>query len=483
MTETSAFGSWWPAAVNREPDREILLIEAGEVKLSRADLDLLVRRFAAWYHDRGLRQGEAVLIDAGGGELAIPAVFGAMALGLVPLCLPPDATEAQRRRSAEALGARLELRGAADDPSAVSMNDEGLLDALATLPPLREYPKVPAESDAVILFSSGTTGLARGCRISHRALYEAARQFPKLDGFPPWPRVLVATTVHTITGLRFALPVPALQDASTVWLPAATPAPLMMVAASHHGCSVVSAGPGFVPAVLQDVDRVAAAISPGAPALVWAGGGAVTLEQRARFTQRLGVEVHHAYGLTETCGTLGWWTLDADGRQRWRARDGVTLRVEREAPEDPFGTVLVHTAAAFTAYLDGSGPRIIDGQPWVDTGDLGHIGADGELELRGRRARMFTATDGEKVLIDEVEAAIRRVSGHLSYVGVLPGTRPTLAALVEQSTPWTKAQDRALRELLPARALPKLVRAVPQLPLNVNGKLDPARCQSALEQE
>lgn len=307
--------------------------------------------------------------------------------------------------------------------------------------------------------------------------------FPQLDGFAPWPRVLVVTTVHTITGLRFALPVQALHDASSVWLPASTPGPLMMAAAARYRCEAIASGPGFIPAVLQDLDRVATAISPGFPALVWAGGGAVTPSQRARFTQRLGVQVHHTYGLTETCGTIGWWTLDAEERPSWRTLDPVELRIEREQPEDLFGAVLVRTPAAFTAYLGGSGPRIIDGAAWVDTGDLGRLSDDGQLEIRGRRARMFTATDGEKVLIDEVEAAIRSISGQLSYVGVLPGARPVLAALVEQPTPWTAAQDRALRELLPARALPKRVSPMPRLPLNANGKLDPARCQSALEQE
>lgn len=440
----------------------------------------MIRQFSAWYLDRGLRAGDAVTIDAGSGELAIPAVFGAMAIGVVPLCLPPDATPELRRRSAERVGAKLELRGG-EDPGAVSLRSEGLLSALRELEPLASFPDLPVESDAAILFSSGTTGVARACRISHRALHEAARLFPDLRAFAPSPRVLVVTTIHTITGLRFALPVQAMHDAASVWLPPSTPAPLMMAAAARLRCQAVSAGPGFVGAVLRELDRVESSILPGYPALVWAGGGAVSVEERRLFSRRLGVSLIHAYGLTETCGTLGCWTLSADGVESWRTLDEVEIRIEFETPGAPFGAVLVRTPAAFSGYLSGGGPVMRDGALWVDTGDVGRIHADGKLELRGRQARMFTAADGEKVLLDEVEAALGAVSGGPAHVGVLPGERPALAALVEQPAPWCPAQERALRERLPARARPVRVMHCEKLPINASGKIDRARCQRILE--
>lgn len=444
MSTSDAFGCWWPAAVRAAPHRPALRFEPDGVRLTRAELDGLLRRFAAAWAARGLVAGDRVLVDCGG-DLAIPAVFGAMALGLVPICLPPDAPAALRQAAAGHARAELEL-------------GEELVAEIEGRRPLQALPELDPEADAAILFSSGTTGAARACRLSHRALHAAARVYPDLREFGPEARVLVATGPYTVTGLRYGLPIPALQDAEVVSMPRLTRPREAWETAARLGCHQLTGGPGLLAALLADPAPL-----PLGPVVVVVGGGGVGAEERRRFAARFGVRVRNSYGLTETAGAVGHWTSTAE-EDRWTTLPGVRI----EAPTDAPGPIRVRSPAAFSGYLGGGGP--VEG--WVETGDLGQW-VEGGLRVLGRGARMLTTASGEKVLLDEVEGVLREISGALSYVG-LAGD---LVALVEA---WGPAAERALAERLPGRARPRRILVGP-VPRSPNGKVDTVAAQAKIE--
>ncbi|GJJ00870.1 hypothetical protein RugamoR64_14080 [Duganella rhizosphaerae] len=114
------------------------------------------------------------------------------------------------------------------------------------------------------------------------------------------------------------------------------------------------------------------------------------------------------------------------------------------------------------------------------TGDLGRIGADGALELVGRRDTQVKLR-GMRIELGEIELALRGVdgvedcaaavrsddAGHARIVAYLVGAPSALPAASEL--------DAHLRALLPAYMLPSCYLPLERLPLSANGKVDRTR--------
>jgi fatty-acyl-CoA synthase len=130
------------------------------------------------------------------------------------------------------------------------------------------------------------------------------------------------------------------------------------------------------------------------------GGSAMPQAQIHTWTQRFGVEVRHAWGMTETSplGTQGCLlpkhgaaTIDEQCAQRakqGRAVYGVEMRVVdadgNERPRDgkSAGELEVRGPWIAGAYFKGEAPALRNG--WFPTGDIATIDADGYMQITDR---------------------------------------------------------------------------------------------------
>jgi acyl carrier protein len=126
--------------------------------------------------------------------------------------------------------------------------------------------------------------------------------------------------------------------------------------------------------------------------------------------------------------------------------------------------------------LPGTGERA------YATGDIGRYLADGTIEILGR-ADFQVKVQGHRIELGEIEAALERCPLVSAAAVVAPtharsGRRLTAFAVVEQGpggadTAAALAELGAhLRTLLPAYLVPPDIRAVEELPLTRNGKVD-----------
>lgn len=140
---------------------------------------------------------------------------------------------------------------------------------------------------------------------------------------------------------------------------------------------------------------------------------------------RLGMEVTHLYGLTETFGPIGinewqtqWDVLEADEQAALRARQGVAnviaepLRVVDESGADvPRDAVTVGEIVArgndvmLGYYRDDEATAAVTVDGWFRTGDLAVQHPDGYVEIKDR-AKDIIITGGENVASVEVERVI-----------------------------------------------------------------------------
>jgi len=166
------------------------------------------------------------------------------------------------------------------------------------------------------------------------------------------------------------------------------------------------------------------------------GGGALAIHVDG-FFEAIGIELLVGYGLTETSPVLTC-------RRRWRNRrgsagqplPGTELRiVDPEsgavAAIGERGKVLARGPQVMAGYLrkPEASARVLDGAGWFDTGDLGHLLADGTLVLTGRAKDTIVLSSGENIEPGPLEECLVACS-LVEQVMLVGQDRKALAALV-----------------------------------------------------
>ena len=148
-------------------------------------------------------------------------------------------------------------------------------------------------------------------------------------------------------------------------------------------------------------------------------GGAATPASLLLRAQALGIPVFEGYGLSECASVVA---LNAPSAQRvgsvGRVLEHVRVRIED-------GAILV-AGNVFPGYL-GQANALQDG--WLDTGDLGHIDADGFLYVTGRRKNVIISSYGRNISPEWVEAELT-LCPSIAQVMVIGDAQPCLAAIV-----------------------------------------------------
>ena len=138
------------------------------------------------------------------------------------------------------------------------------------------------------------------------------------------------------------------------------------------------------------------------------------------FEQKYGVEVFHAWGMTEMSpiGSLGrlkgkkddipWAeqlaTKIKQGRPPFTVEMKITDDDGNELPRDgkAFGHLLVRGPAIAKAYLKGEGGEILDDEGWFDTGDVATIDPNGYMQITDR-AKDVIKSGGEWISTIDIE--------------------------------------------------------------------------------
>ena len=313
-----------------------------------------------------------------------------------------------------------------------------------------------AEGTAVVVGTSGSTGVPKGVELSAAALRHSARASLDRVGARACERWLCCLPATHVAGL--AVLVRSLVSGTEPVL--AERADAETVAAS--GCAHVS----LVPTQLQRLLQEASAPLAGFSSVLLGGAAAPAgLLDAARDS---GVPVVTTYGMTETCGGCVYDGVPLDG-------------VRAEVRED--GRIWISGPVLFSGYAGG--PRApADG--WFRTGDLGVLDAAGRLAVRGRADDVIN-TGGRKVVPGEVAAALQTCPGVRDVVVVGqpdPEWGERVVAVVVPADPRDPPALELLRshvrERLPRYATPSRVVMVDAVPMLPSGKHDIVRLRQEL---
>ena len=224
-------------------------------------------------------------------------------------------------------------------------------------------------------------------------------------------------------------------------------------------------------------------------------GGSACPESLIRaFHDRYGVEVIHAWGMTETSplGTLGSpdsriAALSFEEQMPWRMKQGrlplgVELKLKDESgapvPEDgaAYGRLMVRGAAVAAAYFNNPAP-ILDEEGYFDTGDVATIDPDGFMTITDR-AKDVIKSGGEWISSIDIE---NLAAGHpKAVIAAVIGVphpkwdeRPLLLVQLKAGEVGTRDEFLAFLDGRIAKWwTPDDVIFVESIPLGATGKID-----------
>lgn len=336
---------------------------------------------------------------------------------------------------------------------------------------------------AHLIYTSGSTGRPKGVEVPHRGVHNFVRSMVETMAFgAEEPEVAVG-----VTGLTFDI---AGLDMYVTWVTGGTlilvPRPVALDGALLRD-ALAKTGATFLQTTPYTWRGLVA--SGWQPPAGFKGvcGGEMMPRQLADDFARLGLHIWNMYGPTETTVWSTACELSPDEYDRRGpvsvgrpiAQTRIYLLNEQNLSVNPgeTGEVCIGGAGVARGYRnlpELTAERFVaHGNDRIyKTGDLGFFRPDGELELLGRKDHQIKY-HGYRIEPDEIEIAIRRVSG-LQQSAVLlqevDGEAALVAYLQGEGDAGRIAED--LGKLLPAFMVPARFVFLPRLPLTLNGKLD-----------
>ncbi len=440
-------------------------VVAGPIRLSTAELDARIDAMAAAFNASGVGHGDRVAFQLPTGIDALVVYRACWRSGAVAVALHPAAGTAQLQRALDQAEPALVLAS----PGMMLAGEAGVVDpaGLGNGTPVRAA--VHPDDDAVILFTSGSSGTPKGAIHSHRGLAYKARQSRDVHGLTADDCVLMPAPLAHVSGLLHGVLVPGLVGAKAVLMERWDPGAALDLIEGESVTWMIGP-PTFFIALMDHAD-----FSPDRTEslrLLSCGGAAVTPAFAERARHELGAVVKRAYGSTEA-PTVTTSRHD-DPSEQMIATDGRAFG-STELRVDDHGELWVRGPEVARGYLDpeATAEAFVDG--WFRTGDLALLD-DGWLTITGRLGDRIIR-GGENISATEVE---QHLEAHpaVSHAAVLgePDER-----LGERVVAFVVAPDgfdlETCRRWFAKRgaarfSTPERVVVVDELPVLASGKVD-----------
>jgi fatty-acyl-CoA synthase len=282
----------------------------------------------------------------------------------------------------------------------------------------------PDEWDAITLnYTSGTTGNPKGVVYHHRGAYLNA-----VSNVISWPILQHSVYLWTLpmfhcNGWCFPWTM-ALNAGTSVCLRKVDPG-AVFASIREHGVTHLCGAPIVYSMLINAPDELRAGIGRTVKGLI---AGAAPPAAVIEGCERIGIDITHVYGLTETYGPAAvcakqesWAALPLEDRARLNGRQGVAYPLQQAiavldpetmtpvpADGETMGEIFFRGNIVMKGYLNNpSATREAFAGGWFHTGDLAVVHPDGYVKIKDR-SKDIIISGGENISSLEVEDALHR---------------------------------------------------------------------------
>jgi acyl-[acyl-carrier-protein]-phospholipid O-acyltransferase/long-chain-fatty-acid--[acyl-carrier-protein] ligase len=368
---------------------------------------------------------------------------------------------------------------------------------------LLQIPKNGGHDEAILLFTSGSSGEPKGVVLSHRNLLGNVAQFNVLLDAKSDDAILASLPFFHSFGSTVTLWYPLIEGVRTVTTPNPLESAKNAALIDKYKITLLLAAPTFLRGYLRKAEPT----QFESLRLIITGAEKLPADLAETFEQKFGKHVFEGYGLTETAPVVSvnlpepkpnkpGDAVQPSSRVGSVGKMAPGIAAEIREPETDrklslheTGMLWLRGPNIFEGYLhdpDRTAEVLRDG--WFKTGDIGRFDEDGFLYIEGRLSR-FSKIGGEMVPHEALEQKIltalsldgqsERVIAVVGVSDEAKGEAVVLLSAVDVDLPQLRSK---LNEAgVPNLWIPKQIRRVESVPLLASGKLDLGKCKSIAE--
>ncbi len=428
-------------------DRPALSMVGGTT-FSYRDFERNSRHIALQLVESGIHKGDRVALLAENSPYWVMTYFGIARSGAIVVPILTDFIPSQIRNIVEHSGAKAVFVSERLQPKLAQLPSNVEIRDVKTGRPLNSaraqtiegdaaLPSIEIASDdlAMIVYTSGTTGLSKGVMLTHRNILSDATACRSIIVLHRTDRLLsILPLAHTYE-FTIGTVIPLISGAHIFYLDRPPAATVLLPALKAIRPTIMLS----VPLVIEKIYR--SSIKPTLEGmklyhnsllrpliLRFAGfklkrtfggrmrffgiGGAPLAADAEEFLKKAGFPYAIGYGLTETAPLLaGCGPRHTHLRSTGSALKGVELRIADPRPDTGEGEIQARGPNIFKGYWndDARTREAFTEDGWFRTGDLGYLDEKGRLYIRGRSKTMILGASGENIYPEEIESLINQI--------------------------------------------------------------------------
>jgi long-chain acyl-CoA synthetase len=477
------------------PEATYLIAPETGCTMTFGQLQRASRRLAASLRDRGLRPGDKVALLMGNGFQTCRLFIGIMYGGY---CVTPVNLLAQSSQLAyviEHCDARLIF--VAPDQQA------RLAEAMATVtrpietvvchPDTEEFIEGPAddgelspvapEDDALLMYTSGTTGKPKGVLLANRAVIAGGEYVSQAHELGERDRVMAVLPVYHINAQIVTATAPLVHGGSLV-MPQRFSASTFWETVAAHRCTWINVVPTIIAYLLNGPTPQEKGLDISALRFCRSASAPLAPAHHRAFEEKFSVGIIETMGLTETAAPCFSNPLDPKLRKigsPGQAYGNSAQIVDAEGhvlPAGQTGEIMIRGDNVMTCYYKNPDEtaRTLTTDGWLHTGDLGHLDEDGFVFVTGRLKELIIK-GGENIAPREIDEALLKHPALLEAAAVgIPdenyGQEILACVVLKPDRHCTEAELREYcTDALGPYKTPKQFRFVDELPKGPSGKI------------
>ena len=438
--------------------------------MSYAELERSALAQATHLRERGVGAGDIVGVMAPNGPEWTAAALATWKLGAIVAPIHIGNSEHDVTQQVRALHPKCILAHGVKHPPAGA--DPVQMDAgEAQIARERELAvAVEPDNDAVRLYTSGSTGVPKMVRLSHRNIATNVQAASTLAEIDSSDRFLSLLPFSHAMGLTAVLLLP-MYCGSTMVAPKVLAASEILAAMGEERITLIVAVPRLFRNLMHGLEkrfaeggalmRVYRGILRSVPLRLrcvlnapirrhfggnvkcWISGGSRLDPEITRFFHEIGLPLRQGYGLTETAPVVSVQeefdpVLEGVGKPL----DQVHVTVH-DPDASGSGELWVKGPNVMLGYVDEGQTREVMHDGWFKTGDIGRIDARGNVVLTGRSKRLIITEAGKNVYPEELETLLERDAAVKEAAVIEQDMRPVAIIAMQGS-----ADDATVREVL-----------------------------------
>jgi long-chain acyl-CoA synthetase len=479
------------------PEQVYLIAPETGHALTYGDLRNDAQRLGAYLLHQGLNKGDKVALMLHNGYQTANLFLGIMCGGFVAAPVNLLAQAAQLAYVLEHSDARL-IFVAAEYRARLQAALEKIrrrievvtvdVDAKVLFPDTTDgvdLPAVEEEDDALLMYTSGTTGVPKGALLSHKNVITGGRFTSDAHALTTADRVLCSLPLYHINGQIVTAVAPLVHGGSVV-MPHKFSVSQFWELLAQYRCTWFNVVPTIISYLLNEPDARVKRKELPLEQIRFGRSASMALPPSVHraFEQEFGFGVIETMGLTETAAPVFSNLLDPARRKygspgrAFGNEAKVVNKDGRSLPPGQIGEIMIRGDNVMKGYYKAPDitAQTLEPDGWLHTGDLGYVDTDGFYFITGRLKELIIK-GGENIAPREIDEVLYKHPAVLEAAAVgIPdahyGQEIMACVVLKPGHRCTEQELMAFcRNELGQYKTPKLIKFVDAIPKGPSGKV------------